>query len=110
MLDRLNCVHLFCLHRVYVPRINHTFSEFCDQLNNHPIRTENYNSPCQLFVAGIVANRHSGSTGVQNVLGDVVDPATYGIEEDGPTPDPLEDGVVVVEPQKLVHPCSRKGD
>ena len=46
-----------------------------------------------------MANGHSGSKGVRNVLGNG-DPATYGIEEDGPISDPLGDGVVVVEPQR----------
>ena len=50
VLDPLDSVHLFCLHQLYIPRINHTLSEFTDQINNHPIRTENNQSPCQLFV------------------------------------------------------------
>ena len=106
VLNPLDNVHLFCLHQVYIPRINHTLSEFTDQINNHPIRTENNQSPCQLFISGTMASRNSATTGVRNILENVVDPATYGIEEDGPTPDPLEDGVVVVDPPRLEHPLT----
>ena len=47
-----------------------------------------------------MASRNSATTGVRNILEGVVDPATYGFEEGGPTPDPLEDGVVVVDPPR----------
>ena len=52
-----------------------------------------------------MAIRNSATTGVRNILG-VVDPPTYGIEEGGPTPDPLEDGVVVIYPSRLERPLT----
>ena len=40
---------LFCLHRVYISRINATLREFKEQYNHHPVRTEHNRSPLQLF-------------------------------------------------------------
>ena len=53
-----------------------------------------------------MASRNLVTTGVRNILKGVIDPATYGIEEGGTTPDPLEDGVVVVDPPRLERPLT----
>lgn len=91
-------VHLYCLHRVFLPKINHTLQEFKSQYNHHPIRSEHNQSPYQLFTSGIIANQDSNYTGVRNVLhGTVVDPLSYGVEEEGPSANPSEDGVVHFE-------------
>ena len=49
ILDPLNDTDMFCLHYVYLPRINKRLSEFIDAQSNHPISTEGNNSPAQLF-------------------------------------------------------------
>ena len=43
--DCLNDMHLFALHYVFMPRINHTLEEFVRQYNNHPLRTEQNLTP-----------------------------------------------------------------
>ena len=47
-LDPLNETDLFCLHFVFLPRINKTLTEFIDTWNNHPLSTEHNSTPNQL--------------------------------------------------------------
>ena len=49
VLDPLNDTDLFCLHYVYIARINRNLAEFVAAHNNHPLSTEHNNSPAQLF-------------------------------------------------------------
>ena len=43
----------FCLHYVFLPRINHSLSVFKDAWNCHPLSTERNLSPLQLWMAGL---------------------------------------------------------
>ncbi len=45
-------VHLFCLHYVYMPRINRSLILFKDAWNNHPLSSESQMSPSQLWMSG----------------------------------------------------------
>ncbi|KAJ7384361.1 hypothetical protein OS493_022474 [Desmophyllum pertusum] len=49
LLNPLNETDLFCLHYVYLPRINKSVSEFITAHNNHSVSTENNNTPAQMF-------------------------------------------------------------
>ena len=51
-LDPLNEVDVYCLHFVYIPRINHALKQFVESWNNHPISTEHNQTPNQLFIQG----------------------------------------------------------
>lgn len=51
-LNQLNEIDLFCLHVVYLPRINEALDEFVECWNNHPVSTENNLTPNQLFIQG----------------------------------------------------------
>lgn len=51
-LDPLNEIDLYCLHRVFLPRINAALDAFVESWNNHPISGERNFSPNQLFVHG----------------------------------------------------------
>lgn len=51
-LDVLNEVDLFCLHYVFLPRIQQTLNSFVESWNNHCISTENNFTPNQLFIRG----------------------------------------------------------
>lgn len=53
VLDHLNEIHLFCLHYIYVPRINHHLNEWQGGWNRHCLRTENNCSPLQLYTKGM---------------------------------------------------------
>ena len=45
--------HIFCLHFVYLPRINQALSEFVAAHNNHKVSTEKNKTPAQLFWCNI---------------------------------------------------------
>ena len=96
ILDPLNDVHLFCLHLVYIPRINHALREFVNQYNDHPIRTAHNHTPRQLFVLGTHITPIEAET-----VGDVLIPDDhYGVDEDGPVPEvQVDNGVIVVPPR-----------
>ena len=49
LLDPSNDTDLFCLHYVYVPRINQLLEEFVNAHNHHSISTENNLTPLQLY-------------------------------------------------------------
>lgn len=91
-LDPLNEQHLYALHYVFVPRINHALNEFKNAWNHHGIRSAHNRSPYQLFTAGMLLLQHSQLTAM-----DFFTPVDdfYGIDEDGPEPDDEASSVVV---------------
>jgi hypothetical protein len=62
ILDPLDELHLYCLHYIYLPRINRSLEEFVAQMNNRPISTEHNQSPVQLWTAGMLQNINSNHT------------------------------------------------
>lgn len=46
-------IHIFCLHYVYLPRINQAISSFTQAWNNHPLSSEGNLSPIQLWISGL---------------------------------------------------------
>lgn len=97
LLDPLNDIHLYCLHRVYIPKINHSLLEFCRQINNHPMRTERNLSPHQLFISGILADE----TRSLMLPEDNIDPRHFGIDEDGTLSPDDEESQVICDPPRL---------
>lgn len=73
-LDPLNNIDLYCLHRVYLPRINACLDAFVESWNNHPLSSERNMTPSQLFVRGAIEQnisitepasiRHSNSVAI----------------------------------------------
>ena len=55
-LEPLNETDIFCLHYVFVPRINKVLSEVLVAWNNHKLSTENSQTPNQLFLRGMLAS------------------------------------------------------
>ena len=51
-LDPLNDVDLYCLHYIFLPRINQSLIEFKDSWNNHALSTAGNLTPSQLFFEG----------------------------------------------------------
>ena len=45
-------LHLYCLHYVFLPRINHSLEQFISMWNHHPLGTESNKSPLQLWLTG----------------------------------------------------------
>jgi len=62
-----NDFHIFCLHFVYINRINSALSQFCDAWNNHPLSSENNLSPTQLWISGLVRAGHESLEELSNV-------------------------------------------
>ena len=53
-LDPLNETDLYCLHFIFMPRINSTLESFIESWNNHALSTENNLTPNQLFIRGAI--------------------------------------------------------
>lgn len=51
-----NDADLFCLHYIYIPRVNASLDRFKLTWNNHPLPTEGNKSPLQLYTAGSVGS------------------------------------------------------
>ncbi|KAL2089875.1 hypothetical protein ACEWY4_014563 [Coilia grayii] len=54
VLDSLNELHLFCLHYIYLPRIQRAATEFQNQWNHHSLSTQGGQTPLQLWQRGII--------------------------------------------------------
>lgn len=78
ILDPLNNLHLYCLHHVYLPRINKSLEEFVNQMNSRPISTERNLSPIQLWNAGMLQNINSDHTALTET-----EMADYGFDPNG---------------------------
>ncbi|XP_060779110.1 uncharacterized protein LOC132887649 isoform X2 [Neoarius graeffei] len=52
LLDLGNATHFFCLHYVFLPRLQESLNLFRDGWDNHPLRTEQNLTPNQLFEIG----------------------------------------------------------
>lgn len=51
-LDPTSDVDLFCLHYIYVPKINNALKMFTDGWNSHALTTEHSMTPSHMFTAG----------------------------------------------------------
>ena len=56
VLDPLNDTDLFCLHYVFLPRINASLHSFQQAWNNHPLSTENCRSPLEIYMIDSLEN------------------------------------------------------
>lgn len=95
VLNPNNTMHLFVLHLVYLPRINHALHEYKEAFNHHAVRTENNWSPYQMWLNGMMHERNPLAHA--HLDDDPDDLECYGYDAQGPSP--LEDngGVVVSE-------------
>ena len=82
LLDISNAIQLFCLHYIFVPRINRHLELFQQGYDNHSIRTESNMTPVQLWVLGLSS---SHSTYIMDNL-ELTSVNAYGIDFDGPLP------------------------
>lgn len=88
LLDPIDEMNLFALQYVFLPRINRALVQFKDTWNSHGIRTEQGQTPNQLFTAGVLRLPHSAAVDFFDAV-----PEDYGIEEEGMAPD--EDSIDV---------------
>ena len=54
ILSSLDELDLFCLHTIFLPRINKALDAFVESWNNHPVSTERNCTPNQLFIEGAI--------------------------------------------------------
>jgi hypothetical protein len=95
-LDISNNAYLFCLHLVYIPRINKTLKIWVDGWNNHAIRSEHNQTPLQLYTIGMMESNLRGYEDIN------INPNEYGIDWDGPTPEPRNGTVIVNSPRNIL--------
>lgn len=86
IVDPLNDIHLYCLHCVFLPRINRSLQEFVSQMNNRPISTEGNQSPLQLWTSGMLQNINSHHTALTDA-----ELENYGFDPEGLVPVADED-------------------
>jgi len=60
-LDLYNNVHMYCLHFVFLPRINSHLQRFINGWNAHPLSSNHNMTPEQLWISGLYAIAGSGS-------------------------------------------------
>ena len=58
-LNPLNETDLYCLHYIFIPRINSTLDSFIESWNNHSLSSENNLTPNQLFIRGAIEQNSS---------------------------------------------------
>lgn len=68
ILDSLCDLHLFCLHYIYLPRVQRAVREFRNQWNNHGLSTQGGQTPLQLWHRGIVRYVGSNNTAIGGVF------------------------------------------
>jgi len=95
VLDIENPTDRFCLHYVYLPRINADLEAFRLGWNSHALSTEGNRSPLQLFVGNSLGN--------PLFTDDDIDQETYGVDSDQ---DNLSEDVEAVEVPLTVSPLS----
>ena len=82
LLNQLDEVDLFCLHLVFLPRIQTSLDSFASTWNNHGLRTMGNRSPLELWHRGMLVNRDTDVA--QNIFDADVNYHNIGIDFDGP--------------------------
>ena len=77
VLSVVNPIHMFALHYTFVPIIQRQLDIFCDQHNNHKLRTESSYTPNQLWVSGSLEHYNTSSTSMSGILNEDIQP--FGI-------------------------------
>ena len=62
LLDPNNDVHIYCLHHVYIPRINNHLNLWKTAWMKHPMQTEQNLTPEKLWITGLHRIACSGNT------------------------------------------------
>jgi len=102
ILESTSTIDLFCLHYIFLPRINHQLNLLVEAWNNHPVRTEGQWTPQQIWVNGVISQDNSGNTAVRDIFDDNRQPdELYGEDPSGPTPNEFDLGNVDVPPTNI---------
>ena len=60
--------HMFALHFVFLPGLQRDLKFFRNAHNNHGIRTENYQTPLQLWMLNVLIQKDSNSSALTLIL------------------------------------------
>lgn len=98
ILNSDNETDLFCLHYVFIPRINASLQTFRLAWNHHPLSTAGNRSPLQLYTGGSIGS---------DLFDENVDLENYGLDPEAPLPEEdEEESVVVPDTSILLSPAS----
>ena len=67
-LDPDSDIDLYCLHYVYVKKINYALTLFADGWNSHAMTTEHGMTPAQMFTAGTLIPGHNLAHNVDSTI------------------------------------------
>src|SRR2546423_5070890 len=96
-LDLNNNVYMFCLHYVFLPRINQSLEKWKVAWNKHKISSENNLTPEQLYTTGMM------TCGFRGMEDSNIIPSEYGIDFDGPRPTENDNNTIEVdEPRNIL--------
>jgi hypothetical protein len=111
-------IHILALHYIFIPRINSALDIFSQSWNHHSIRTENYKTPRQLYLEGMVRNNLTELNDFN-----ITDINNYGIDWEGPIPTDNEIEQVNIDPvhnilstsqlsnlQSIINPLAEDGN
>lgn len=68
ILDSTNERHLFCLHYIYLPRVQRATAEFRNQWNNHGLSTQGTQTPLQLWQRGVLSCAGNGHLAIEDIF------------------------------------------
>ena len=102
ILESTSIINLFCLHYMFLPRMNHQLNLLVEAWNNHPVRTEGHWTPEQIWVNGMISEDNDRNTAVRDIFDDNSQPAElYGEDPAGPTSTEFDLGNVEVPDTNL---------
>ena len=81
ILDILNAIHMFSLQYVFAPRLQIALEQWSFDHNYHQIRTENNQSPLQLWTAASLHSRKQNLTAMNNLFRRDIDGIDRQIED-----------------------------
>ncbi len=73
ILDPSDDVSIFCLHYVFIARINRSLCEWKQAWVNHPMSSENNKTPTQLWAQGLLSLSGSSSLIAREMFEDVIE-------------------------------------
>ncbi|KAG9272154.1 hypothetical protein AMEX_G13113 [Astyanax mexicanus] len=101
LLDIADCLHLYCVHYTFLPRLKDDLSRFAHGWDHHPIRTEQNMTPNQLWSLGLMHNPVREPEMSEEIQIDAID-----WEDSGLTVQESHHGVVLPELECPLHPQS----
>ena len=68
ILDRTNFIDIFCIHTIFLPRIQRALDEFRNGWNHHPLSTAKNKTLYQLWMEGMMNKKLEEQRGVRTFL------------------------------------------